>query len=107
MPLWLWLAATAGNTAGSCVNWYLGLFIRRFQSKRWFPVDARQLQRASERYQRYGAWSLLFAWLPVIGDPLTVVAGVLKVRFALFFPLVLIGKGCRYALLIWFSSSFL
>lgn len=104
-PLWLWVFATAGNTAGSCLNWYLGRYAASFQDKRWFPVDRQQLNRASARFQRYGAWSLLLAWVPVIGDPLTVVAGVLQVRFRLFVILVLLGKGVRYLALIWFASK--
>lgn len=106
-PLWLFIAATAGNTLGSCVNWYLGLKLLNFQHKRWFPVSAAALSRAQQQFQRFGSWSLLFAWLPVVGDPLTLVAGVLKVRFKLFLLLVLVGKAARYAILIWFGNLWL
>lgn len=99
-PLWLWLSATCGNTAGACVNWYLGIHIQRFQHKRWFPVSQAQLHSAQARFQRYGSWSLLFSWLPVIGDPLTLIAGLSRVRFGLFLLLVASGKGARYAVLI-------
>lgn len=102
---WLWLAATLGNTAGSCLNWVLGRYAASFQDKRWFPVDRQQLERASVRFQRYGVWSLLLAWLPVVGDPLTVVAGVLNVRFRLFIFLVFLGKGGRYLVLLWVASK--
>lgn len=106
-PLWLFVAATAGNTLGSCINWYLGLKLLKFQHKRWFPVSAAALSRAQQQFQRFGSWSLLFAWLPVVGDPLTLVAGVLKVRFKVFVLLVLVGKAARYAILIWFGNLWL
>jgi membrane protein YqaA with SNARE-associated domain len=103
-PWLLWLAATTGNTLGSCVNWYLGKEILRFQHKRWFPVNAEQLHRAEIQFKRYGVWTLLLAWLPVVGDPLTFIAGSLRTRFDLFLLLVAIGKGLRYAALIILAS---
>jgi membrane protein YqaA with SNARE-associated domain len=100
----LWLSATAGNTLGSCVNWYLGREILRFKPKlinsRWFPVTELQLERAQNRFSRFGVWSLLLAWLPIVGDPLTFVAGVMKVRFGLFLCLVVVGKGVRYGVIV-------
>lgn len=87
------------------MNWYLGRYASSFQHKRWFPIKGQQLSRASVRFQRYGAWSLLLAWVPVIGDPLTVVAGLLKVRLGLFVTLVLLGKGGRYLVLLWLASK--
>ncbi|MEX0738648.1 MAG: YqaA family protein [Pseudohongiella sp.] len=104
-PGLLWLSATAGNTLGSCVNWYLGREILRFEDKRWFPVSRDSLQRAEKQFNRYGYWSLLFAWLPVVGDPLTFVAGMLRMRFALFVALVLLGKGVRYAVLLLLAAG--
>ncbi len=104
-PAMLWLSATAGNTLGSCVNWYLGREILRFENRRWFPVSGDSLQRAQRHFKRYGYWSLLFAWLPVIGDPLTFVAGVLRMRFSMFFVLVLLGKGARYAVVLLLASQ--
>ena len=100
----LWLSATLGNTLGSSVNWFLGREVLRFQHKRWFPVTPDQLQRAGDQFKRYGIWSLLFAWLPVVGDPLTFVAGILRIRFGLFLTLVLTGKGIRYAVLLYLAS---
>lgn len=105
-PLLLWLAATTGNTLGSCVNWWLGMQLRRFQHRRWFPVSEKQLARAERLFLRYGRYSLLLAWLPVVGDPLTMVAGVLKVPFPIFLLLVAIGKALRYGILILLALSF-
>lgn len=97
----LWLAASAGNTLGSAVNWWLGRQLLHWQTHRWFPFKPDQLQRAQQAFNRYGRLSLLFAWVPVIGDPLTFVAGVMRVPFKLFIVLVAIGKAARYALVIY------
>ena len=99
-PWWLWLVATSGNTLGAVVNWFLGLTLLHFQGRRWFPFKANKLQRAQNGFQKYGLVSLLFAWLPVIGDPLTFVAGLMKVRLLPFVVLVALGKGARYAVIL-------
>lgn len=91
--------ATAGNVLGSCVNWGLGRVLRRFQDRRWFPVSPARLSQAEARYRRYGRWSLLASWVPIIGDPLTVVAGVLREPFGTFLCLVTLAKGGRYLVL--------
>ncbi|MCP4768794.1 MAG: DedA family protein [Gammaproteobacteria bacterium] len=106
-PFWVWLIATAGNSLGSVVNWILGRFLTRFESRRWFPFKPGLLQRSQAWFQKYGIWSLLFAWLPVGGDALTFIAGVMKVRVEVFFILTAIGKGARYALLYFLYSGFL
>ena len=96
---WLVLVATLGNTLGAVVNWAAGRFIERFRDRRWFPANREQLKRAQAWFRRYGIWSLLFAWLPVVGEPLTVVAGAMRVHIAPFLILVAIGKGLRYVVL--------
>jgi membrane protein YqaA with SNARE-associated domain len=94
---WLLIAvATVGNVLGSVVNWVLGRFLSAFRDRRWFPVSAGQYDRATGWYRRYGLWSLLFAWVPVVGDPLTVVAGALRVSLVPFVALVTVGKLTRY-----------
>jgi len=92
--------ASAGNTAGAVLNWFLGRGIERFRERRWFPVREAELARAQAWFQRYGVWSLLLAWLPVGGDALTVIAGVMRVRFDVFVLLTAIGKTGRYVVLI-------
>lgn len=96
----LFIAATIGNTAGAAVNWYLGRSLMRFAGRRWFPVSTNRLDQASAFFNRYGSWPLLFSWVPIIGDPLTVAAGALNIRFLLFLPLVAFGKAARYAMVI-------
>lgn len=99
-PVLLWLVATSGNTLGSCVNWWLGKQCLHWQDKKWFPVKPAQLARAQMHFQRYGLFALLFSWLPIVGDPLTFFAGVMRVPFWQFFLLVATGKAVRYAVVI-------
>ncbi|WP_166251809.1 YqaA family protein [Marinobacter salicampi] len=98
---WLWFWATAGNTLGSVVNGIIGRQIERFKHKRWFPITEKQLVSAQNRFQRYGQWSLLMGWLPIGGDALTLVGGLMRVPWLNFVVLVAIGKGARYAAVLW------
>jgi membrane protein YqaA with SNARE-associated domain len=99
-PTWaLVTIASAGNVGGSVINWLLGRGILRFQDRKWFPAKAKSLERAQRWYRRYGKWSLLLSWAPIVGDPLTVVAGVLREPFAVFLLLVTIAKVGRYLVL--------
>ena len=96
----LWCIATLGNTLGAAVNWVLGRYFLKFESRKWFPFKPSSLHHAQAWFQRYGVWSLLMAWLPVGGDALPFVAGIMRVRFLYFFILTGIGKGIRYAIVI-------
>jgi membrane protein YqaA with SNARE-associated domain len=99
-PVWLLLTvASVGNVLGSLLNWYLGKYLQHFQQRRWFPVKPEQLDKASRWYLKYGKWSLLLSWVPIIGDPLTVIAGVLREPFLPFLLLVTIAKVSRYLVL--------
>jgi membrane protein YqaA with SNARE-associated domain len=105
-PFLLLAVASAGNVLGSVINWLLGRAIDRYgTSHRWFTEG--RLNRARGWYHRYGRWSLLLSWVPVVGDPLTIVAGVLRERLAIFLLFVTIAKVGRYAVVIgvtrWFS----
>ena len=99
-PLALLLWASAGNTLGAAVNWVLGRYLLHFQNRRWFPFKAGSLEHAQHWFQKFGVWSLLLAWLPVGGDALTFIAGVMRVRFSIFIVLTAIGKSARYAVLL-------
>ena len=90
----LLLVATVGNVLGSVINWVLGRYLLRFKDRRWFPASDRQLDRAQGWYHRYGRWSLLGSWLPLVG-----VAGVMREPFATFLILVTVAKGARYLVL--------
>ncbi|MGE0658892.1 MAG: YqaA family protein [Reyranellaceae bacterium] len=98
-PLAVLAAASVGNVLGAVVNWFLGRGIERFSGRPWFPVGPAALARAQDWYRRYGRWSLLLSWLPIVGDPLTLVAGVMREKLWLFVLLVAIAKVGRYAAL--------
>ncbi|WP_439533399.1 YqaA family protein [Polymorphobacter sp.] len=96
-PVWaLLLVATLGNVLGSVINWAIGRHLRHFSGRRWFPASERQLARAQSWYGRYGRWSLLASWVPLVGDPLTVVAGIMREPIGPFLLLVTVAKGGRY-----------
>jgi membrane protein YqaA with SNARE-associated domain len=101
------LVATIGNTLGSLTNWALGRFAIHFQDRKWFPASPRRLQQATDWYQRYGVWTLLLSWAPIIGDPLTAVAGVLRTPLIVFIPIVALAKFIRYVVVVWVAGAFL
>lgn len=89
-------AASIGNVLGSCVNWYLGLKIEQFKDRKWFPVSPEKMAKATQMYQKYGYWSLLLSWMPVIGDPITLIAGLLRENLYRFLLIVSLAKTGRY-----------
>ncbi|MDH6232857.1 membrane protein YqaA with SNARE-associated domain [Mesorhizobium soli] len=99
-PVTLVLVASAGNVLGSLVNWLIGRRVDAFRDKRWFPASPKMLDRASGWYRRYGRWSLLLSWMPIIGDPLTLVAGVLREPLWSFVLLVALAKTARYVAVV-------
>ena len=99
--LLLLIIASFGNISGSVVNWVLGLYSRKLTTKKWFLFKEMQIERSSRWFKSFGKWSLLFAWIPIIGDPLTLVAGLLRVRFLDFIILVAIGKVSRYLVIFY------
>ena len=88
--------ATAGNVLGAMVNWWLGRSAHHFKNKRWFPVSVPSLMRAERFYRRYGRYSLLLSWVPIIGDPITIIAGVMREPLWSFMLLVSLSKSVRY-----------
>ena len=100
----LLIFTSIGNILGSVANWYLGKKITIFQNRKWFPVSTEQLERSRKYFQKYGLWSLLLSWIPIIGDPLTLLAGVLNVRFSIFLLLVSISKISRYIFILYLAS---
>ena len=100
----LLIFASLGNILGSVVNWVLGFYSRNLATKRWFPFKDKQIKKSSSWFNRFGKWSLLFTWIPIIGDPLTLAAGLLRVKFIEFLILVTIGKVSRYIVIFYLLS---
>lgn len=96
--------ASLGNTLGACVNWGLGRFASGMRGQPWFPANSSHLLRAERWYARWGVWSLLLSWMPFVGDPLTVIAGLLRTPFLIFVIIVAIAKTGRYAVLLWVAG---
>lgn len=99
-PILLIAVASVGNVLGSVINWTMGRFLMRFSEHRWFPFSERQINRARAGYQRYGWWSLFASWMPIIGDPLTFIAGAMKEPIWRFLLVVTLAKAVRYIVLV-------
>ena len=90
------LVATLGNTLGSCITFAMGSLIARIYPLK--ALDKPNHQRAKRWLRSRGAWGLLFAWLPIIGDPLCLLAGWLRLNLIHSFAAILIGKFLRFVL---------
>lgn len=95
-PSILILVATFGNVLGSCVNWWLGIKLEKYKDRKWFPISELKLLKAQKIYEKYGSPLLLLSWIPIIGDPITLVSGVLREKFLNFLIIVSIAKSLRY-----------
>jgi membrane protein YqaA with SNARE-associated domain len=102
--LLLLIVASFGNVLGSVVNWVLGFYSRNLSTKKWFLFKEEQIEKSSIWFTKFGKWSLLFAWVPFIGDPLTLTAGLFRVRFIEFLILITIGKISRYIFIFYLLS---
>jgi membrane protein YqaA with SNARE-associated domain len=98
-PSALFVVASIGNILGSCVNYMIGLGLAGTRTLDRF-INAERRQQAERWYRKYGRWSLLLSWAPIIGDPLTIVAGLCRDRFLFFVGIVSIAKAGRYAVIM-------
>lgn len=95
-PVALVAIATTGNVLGSLTNYALGYWASLKVIKKWLKISEEEFVRAEQRFGKYGLFSLCFAWVPIIGDPITVIAGILRIRLLWFVLLVTAGKLIRY-----------
>lgn len=101
-PVWLLLlVATTGNVLGSLVNWAIGWFLQDRMPVRWFPVSADQLARAQGWFAHWGSWTLFGSWLPIVGDPLVLAAGLMREPLWRVVLVVTLAKAGRYIILTW------
>ncbi|MBI9075022.1 MAG: DedA family protein [Desulfatibacillum sp.] len=99
-PAMVLIVATTGNSLGALVNYYAGKWGRKFILKKYVQAETNSLEQAERVFGRWGSPVLFFAWLPIVGDPLTVVAGILRVSLLSFIFWVVLGKGARYFLIL-------
>ena len=103
--VWLvWLIATTGNVLGAFVNYYAGRHGAAFVLSRWVRAEPPSLARAGGLYRRWGAPALFFSWLPLVGDPLTLLAGAARLDLRLFAAWVTAGKALRYLAVLGFAE---
>ncbi len=95
----LFFFATLGNSLGSVLNYWLGRKGEQYLLQKK-SINKNQILKAQERFNKYGGYSLLLSWVPIIGDPITFIAGMAKYNFKRFLILVVIAKGGRYLFII-------
>ncbi len=104
LPLTI-IIASMGNYLGGVTTWLVGLFGGAFLIRRILKIDEAKEEKAKRAYSRYGSWSLLLSWLPIVGDPLCLVGGMMRVGFARFTLFVLTGKLLRYSAVAWLAKT--
>jgi len=102
-PLLAVMVATAGNYLGACTSYAIDIYGGDFLVKKLLRISAAERSRAERFFAKYGSWALFFSWLPIIGDPLCLAGGVLKIPFSRFSILVASGKGLRYSAVAWLT----
>ncbi len=102
--LLLWIFATVGNTLGSMVNYWLGLKGEAYLEKKGH-LSTKKMEKARGFFSKFGGFTLLLSWAPIIGDPLTFIAGVLRYNFKYFALIVFVAKATRYAVVILFATN--
>lgn len=105
-PIILLTVATVGNVLGSLTNYAIGFWGSNVVAQKVLKISEDEFIKAKERFKKYGLFSLFFAWVPIIGDPLTVVAGVLRINILWFFIIVGSGKFIRYVVIIYTTLQF-
>ena len=102
-PLLAVMTATVGNYLGACTSYAIGIYGGDFLIKKLLRIGDAEQVRAQRFFAKYGSWALFFSWLPIIGDPLCLAGGVLKIPFSRFSILVASGKGLRYSAVAWLT----
>ena len=104
-PMWLLLCSTTGNYLGACTTYAIGYYGSDFTIRRVLKISDEKRAKAEKIYKKYGSITLMFSWIPIIGDPLCLVGGVFKINFIKYSLLVYIGKFIRYGVVVWMVKS--
>ena len=99
--------ASVGNILGSILNWCMGYYLTNLKDKKWFPINRLHLTRASSWFLKYGKWTLCLSWVPLIGDPLTIIAGIFRVPIHTFILIVSLAKTMRYVFISLVAANIL
>lgn len=99
------LVASTGNFLGACTSYYIGLKGRSYIEK-YLRIGPEEIKKAEIYFSKYGSYALLFTWVPIIGDALTVAGGLLRLRFLIFSIFVFTGKFLRYLAIAYFAGIF-
>ena len=99
--------ASIGNILGSILNWFIGYYFTSLKDRKWFPINKSQLTRASSWFLKYGKWTLCLSWVPLIGDPLTIIAGIFRVPIHTFILIVTLAKTMRYVFISLVAANIL
>lgn len=106
-PCLVFTVATTGNIMGSVTNYYVGKLGTNFVLSRYIKIEPEKRQKAEKMYRKWGGPVLFLAWMPVVGDPLTVMAGVFNLDLRVFTFWVGLGKSFRYFVVIKTAETFL
>ena len=98
--IYLLLFASLGNTIGSILNYWFGLKGEQYLVEKKM-IKEKNIIKYKKYFDKYGAFTLLLSWVPIIGDGFTFIAGILKYDIKKFIILVFIAKFSRYAFLIY------
>nr|WP_246223122.1 YqaA family protein [Alteromonas profundi] len=104
MPSLLLLYASIGNILGAIINYLLGYRFGKSIALSVLRMSPKQFARSQTIFERWGKWSLILCWVPVIGDPLTLLSGVLRINKVFFVCVVSIVKTLRYAAIIYWLT---
>ena len=98
--------ASLGNTLGAVINWLIGFGLAKSVIKLEKIQVSPRYQKILSWYQKFGQWTLVLSWLPIIGDPITLIAGILKIPFKNFFLFVALAKTSRYLVVAFLAEKY-
>ena len=100
------MIASFGNTCGAIINWIIGRGIANSVMRLEKIQQSSNYSKITFWYQRFGQWTLLLSWVPIVGDPITIIAGTLKMPFKNFLFIVALAKTTRYLVVAYLTKEF-
>ena len=103
--IYLLLFASLGNTLGSILNYWFGLKGEQYLVEKKM-IKEKNIIKYKKYFDKYGAFTLLLSWMPIVGDGFTFIAGMLKYDIKRFVILVFLAKFSRYSFVVYIYYSF-